>query len=513
MQMKRFVAPDMRRALEMVREQMGPDAVILSTKRQKDGVEILTSLSPEPETPIGQQQAREAIQTTEWPLMSDQAWRDEFSVKQAVAQHADSVLADGDYGSPSMPPQLEAASYMGTRRPNNMGDDVRGVASGKTRAELAAEIDAARDKMLAAKRLQKEEEERWPNTQAPSQAQLQARSQAEQQQADGRAEQQLDVMQREINGLRELLESQFEILAKASQPVFASLNKVQRQLVQRIQALGISEALAIGVAKRIDEEKTINEAWVEALVHLAHDIPSVNEDLVDKGGVFAFVGATGAGKTTTLAKLAARYVMRHGVGKVAVVTTDEARVGARDQLQAIGRIIKVPVIAVGRHKTLKQVLLELQDYELVLVDTAGLRNESMMTDHPVYQLSVLPKVSIFMVVASNCQASQAEKLIDGLPSVTTLAGCILTKLDETAGLGEMIDLFSRKQLLLAYTTHGQNIAQDLDVARSHKLITRAVALARPAEKSHINASRKGFSQQKVAAPIDQSAVGINVQHL
>lgn len=512
MQMKRFVAPDMRRALEMVREQMGPDAVILSTKRQKDGVEILTSLSPVPETPASQLQAQAAMQTTEWPLMSDQAWRDELSVKKAVEQHADSVMSGAGV---DMPPQLEAQRYESRQPfPSQASDEFRGVASGKTRAELAAEIDAARDRMLAAKRAQKNAEDDWPvaRPRAVTPADVQAPQHTSAAPTNAAAEQQLASVQSEINGLRELLEHQFELLAQTSQPNLAGLNKTQRQLVQRLRALGVSETYATSVAKRVDAAKSINEAWVESLALLAHDIPSADTDLVDQGGVFAFVGATGAGKTTTLAKLAARYVLKHGQGKVAVVTTDEARVGARDQLQAIGRIIKVPVIAASRQRSLKHILMELQDYELVLVDTAGLRTEAMLTDHPVYQLSMLPQVNMLMVIASNCQASQAKKLLAGLPNMTKLSGCILTKLDETAGLGEMIDLLSSEELLLAYTTHGQNIAQDLDVARSHKLITRAVALARPPEKAKTK-SAVGFMQQKTAAPIDQSVVGINVQHL
>ncbi len=500
--MKRFVAPDMRRALEMVREQMGPDAVILSTKRQKDGVEILTSVSPEAAMPESRKKEEEAMQTTEWPLVSDQAWRDQLSVRHAVDQHAGSV-AGGDHYAPE-----------------SSAPDAYGLASGKTREQLAAEIDAAREKMLAAKRLMQAEPTADLSVAAPVTAPapvaaapvVSAAANIGNHENDAK----LSSIQSEINDLRDLLESQLEVLVQASQPTLAALTKVQRQLVQRLQTLGISEGHAVSVAKRVDDEKVINDAWVEALVYLAHDIPTVEGDLVDGGGVFALIGATGAGKTTTLAKLAARYVMRHGMGKVAVVTTDEARVGARDQLQAIGRLIKVPVIVASAKSSMKNLLAELASYKLVLVDTAGLRTEGMTTDNPIFQLSVLPQVQMLMVIAANGQAGQVARQLRGLPSTTKLAGTILTKLDETAGLGEMIDLYHQGDISLAYTAHGQNIAQDLDVARSHKLITRAVALARPvgkASKTLKTVDKGRINKEKSATAIDQSAAGINVQHL
>ncbi|BFM16543.1 hypothetical protein R50073_27260 [Maricurvus nonylphenolicus] len=498
MSVKRFVAADMRRALELVRREMGDDAIILSSRRIKQGVEILTQVEPVAATPNPSPLDNQGGES-EVAMPSDGAWAEQSQLEAAVARHQGAVSL-----SPAQHPEQATASNT-TPHIVKAKTTTRGLASGKTPAELAEEIEQARQRMMAAKRAQSEPQAAavpsFEHAMADNQSGVSRSAEADLQTAafqstapkpehsfsensvneaqsfQAKREQQaqreqLASLQAELADMRILLEDQLSRIAKtpsqAPSPLHASLQR-------RLDRLGLSVDSQQALLDKVNMHGGLREAWKESLAVLSHQIPTLGQDLVAKGGVFAFVGPTGVGKTTTITKLAARYVLEHGADKVALVTTDTYRIAAHDQLRSLGQILNVQVKVVDDNEDLPAVLRSLKGCELVLIDTAGLRHGDPLLKQQLQVLNQLPQVTSLLVMAANSQRQMLTATLHAYQKAG-LAGCILTKLDETASLGEAIDVILDKRLPLAYTTDGQEIPDDLELARGHRLVTQAISL-------------------------------------
>lgn len=534
MQVKRFVAADMRRALELVRQELGPEAIILSSNRIAEGVELLTTLGSDSELAQLQRQAsgRTALASSE-PLLSD----------AAVGQ----TLVAERFARPPRGAQLAAApvSHEQAQHPN----------AGKSGSQLVADIERAHERMLAARRAEESAKEfllgkqaeaqqkalasggvvrttaaspRYDNSEQNftgerrrtrveadlAQAAQRARAQqpsfantmselAEQGVARGKkvlsaaekypliddapstsplpaaprqaepTQPSLSELQAEIADMRLLLEQQLDRLT-GEQPIAAD-SPVLASVARRLERLGLPAAVIAEVIARCDSHKPLAESWAEAMANLARQLPVGGDDIVDKGGVFALVGPTGAGKTTTIGKLAARYVLKHGADKVALITTDTYRIAAHDQLRSLARILRVPVRVVDEANSLEQVLNSLRDYPLVLIDTAGFRHGDPHLRAQVRSLAQLKQVKTFVVLPCNSQAQMLKASLHAY-GAAGLQGCILSKLDETASMGEALGVVARERLPVAYVTDGQDIPKHIEVARSHQLVARAAAM-------------------------------------
>jgi flagellar biosynthesis protein FlhF len=503
MQVKRFVAADMRRALELVRQELGPDAIILSSNRIPEGVELLTTMGSDLE--LKQLQTRpfsEATFAPSEPLLSD----GEISPR-VIGKPARSVA----------PVAAEAIVH-----PN----------SGKTGAELADNIERARQRMMAARRAEESAKEfligkntvvnagiprhsaakpqsngnlsaaeRYPLIDEAAAVKPSAKPALSRESLSFRealvnesrassrnafaandvpaapdmADQttQLSDLQAEIADMRFLLEQQLDRLTgqqtiPTDSPVLASISR-------RLERLGLPKDVVANVIKACTKAKTLAEAWPDALANLAHQLPITGNDVVEKGGVFAFVGPTGVGKTTTIGKLAARYVLQHGADKVALITTDTYRIAAHDQLRSLARILRVPVRVVDETNSLDSVLRSLRHCSLVLIDTAGFRHGDPHLKAQLQALAELKQVKTYLVMSCNSQAQMLKASIHAY-GAARLQGCILTKLDETASVGEALGVVMQNRLPIAYTTDGQDIPKNIDVARGHQLVSKAVAL-------------------------------------
>lgn len=473
MSVKRFVAASMSRALEMVREEMGPEAIILSSKRVKEGVEILTTLQAPPQSTGTRKQITQSLTDAEVPMGSDDAWNQEeiLDRKSAAIGAAPSVI------------RAETKRYSLERdEPHSAG---RGLASGKTPAELAEEIEQARDKMLAARRREQSAETAEPVRIEPryeERAQMLSReassreaSSREESQANDRKQQeqqhQLEALQSELADMRLLLEEQLSRMAQTPQQGTA----LHTGLMRRLKHLGIVDEVASDVLRDISNCNTVQEAWSDTQATLSRRLPTADTDLVMQGGVFAFVGPTGAGKTTTIAKLAARYVLEHGPQNVALVTTDTYRIAAHDQLRSLGRILNVQVKVVDDNQDLPQVLRSLKGCPLVLVDTAGFRHGDSQLKEQLDILATIPEVKTLLVMSCNAQLQMLKASVHAHHNAH-LHGCVLTKLDETASLGEALSVVIEHNLTVFYSTNGQEIPQDISVARGHRLVSAAVKL-------------------------------------
>jgi flagellar biosynthesis protein FlhF len=283
----------------------------------------------------------------------------------------------------------------------------------------------------------------------------------------------VEAMQSELQGLRELIEVQLGSIAWGQEQ---SRRPQQAGLWRRLQRIGLPAELSRALLEKVSTVSEPRQAWRMLLAYLAQSIKVSKVEPLEEGGVIALVGPAGAGKTTTLAKLAARYVLKHGPQSIALASMDNYRIGAQEQLKTLGRILDVPVIQLDPSQPLSKTLAPLARKRLILIDTAGLpAGDSMMK----VQLEALAdrgiKAKNYLVLPATSQ-SQVLKATWHNYRRCGLAGCILTKLDEAGSLGDVLGLIISQHLPIAYLADGPRIPDDLHLPRSHQLVSRAVSL-------------------------------------
>lgn len=422
MQVKRFFAADMRQAMKLVRDELGAEAAIIGNRRIAGGVELTAALDYK----------LSALA----PRVPNIELEDELRKTQSRIVSAQAELSNRDDASGATNRQLFAGLPLG---------------AADTHIEPTLE------------------EPPRPFAYAPAPAPQPAGGQ--------RA---YESMRSELNGLRELLEVQLGSLAwtqlQGSRPQQASLWR-------RLQRIGLSGPLSRDLLAMIPDIDEPRQAWRLLLAHLARMIVVPEIEPLEEGGVIAMVGPAGMGKTTTLAKLAARYVLKYGAQNIALVSMDSFRIGAQEQLKTLGRILNVPVTHVDPGQSLAQALDPLLRKRVVLIDTAGLQ-----ASDPALRLQLESlagrgiKARNYLVLATT---SQKQVLTAAYHSYKRcgLAGCILTKLDESASLGEVLSLAISHELPVAYLTDGPRIPDDLHLPRRHQLVTRAVNVQMQEEPS------------------------------
>ncbi len=423
MQVKRFFAADMRQVMKLVRDELGADASIIGTRRVAGGVELTAALDYQaPVMPARQPnpELENELRRTQSMLVSAQA---DLATRVAGEKMKDGQLfANESIVAPELP-----ASFVRPERP----------------------------KPAAAP--------------APEPAKAVATDQRS-----------LDAMRFELNGLRELIEVQLGSMAWGQ---MQSRRPQQAALWRRLQRMGLPAELSRVLLERVSAVSEQRQAWRMILAHLAHAIKTPKVEPLEEGGVIALVGPAGMGKTTTLAKMAARYVLKYGAQHVALVSMDSYRIGAQEQLKTLGRILNVSVTQVDPGTSLTQALEPLARKRVVLIDTAGLPGNDPALH---MQLETLAgrgvKSKNYLVLAATSQ-SQVLKAAYHSYKRCGLSGCILTKADEATSLGEVLSLAISQHLPVAYLADGPRIPDDLHVPRSHQLVSRAVSLQAPQEPS------------------------------
>jgi flagellar biosynthesis protein FlhF len=347
------------------------------------------------------------------------------------------------------------------------------IASAQAELATRAEQDAGKDRQLFANESLVAPE--LPAT--PVKPQRPAEPAPVQPAVDPRA---LDAMRFELHGLRELIEVQLGSIAWGQ---LQTRRPQQANLWRRLQRMGLSAELSQALLNKVADVAEPRQAWRMLLAYLAHAIKTPKLEPLEEGGVIALVGPAGMGKTTTLAKLAARHVLKHGAQQVALVSMDSYRIGAQEQLKTLGRILGVSVTQVDPGQSLLQALAPLAKKRVVLIDTAGLPGSDPALRLQLESLAARGlKAKNYLVLAATSQ-SQVLKAAYHSYKRCGLAGCILTKLDEAASLGEALGLAISQHLPVAYVADGPRIPDDLQVPRSHQLVSRAVGLQAAEEPS------------------------------
>lgn len=446
----------MRTALRQVRDAQGPDAVILSSRRVSGGVEVVAAVDYDGEDAATEQLAADSRLVDTYGAERRQAQ----AQAQAQSNVPQSATAKGQhdpalFGSASKRPASQQQSGEYT---NERAELTRQFApqSAQTRASERAPANRAASK----------DRQRYAVEAAPSDDMDLSRFDL----VDAKSD-----VNEELRTLRRMLETQLATLAWND---LSRRSPIQTELLKQLTQLGLAQDLATEVVTQMPTRLELAEAHRLALALLARKIETTGERWMDGGGVVALVGATGVGKTTLIAKLAARWVMRHGTRDIALISTDSVRIGAQEQVQTLGRLLGVPAYAIDGAVELADVLDHLADKRLVLIDTAGLSPRDPRLEEELTLLAAASKrMETTLVLSAATQAGAIEEAVQrfALAKPTT---CMLTKLDEATSLGGAISTVIRARLPVTYVSEGQRVPEDLAPARAHQLIARAVDLSR-----------------------------------
>ena len=304
-------------------------------------------------------------------------------------------------------------------------------------------------------------------------------------------------MRREMESLRGMMEDRLTGLAWGEE---ARRHPGRAQLVRELMLMGLSPSLCTELANHQPEQHDFSMMWRASLGRLANQLPVSETDCLDDGGIIALVGPTGVGKTTTIAKLAARYALRHGKQNVALVTTDSYRIGAHEQLRIYGRILDVPVHVANDSKELNKILKGLSDKRLVLIDTAGMSQRDVRLSE---QFSVIhdgsPLIRSFLVLSATTQYSSLDETVRVFGAAEP-EGCIITKTDEASSLGPVLSVIARHQLPMAYVANGQRVPEDIRLARANNLVRQAEEL-KVTDKSDVGNELLPYATQEYFAHV------------
>ena len=506
MNMKKYTADTMQQALKLIREELGPDAVILSSRKTDQGVEISCAVDysedkAREELPeVSRNRASSGDVAREAVARQDQLERELAAVKQKMEQLVSSSDQDPFSQKADKRPELRRSESRSEKLPET------------TRNSRFADLDPQDAPVSQRPRQEPGSIRREPSL--DSEMPISVKRPADQETQSVIAE-----MRNEIMELRNLLQTQKQdktsdqnfseqVATKASFADHLSMSmapdtyqtmkspenlagdspQLPQDLKERFVQMGLMPEVQALVQAGLKPNQEKTAIWRTLMSNLSHHISTEEDELIDQEGAIALVGPTGVGKTTTIAKLAARFVIKHGADQLALVTTDRFRIAASQQLQSIGRLLNVPVFVVNDKKSLDDMLDRLSTKQLVLVDTAGLnpfdnnwevQKKDLQTErHLVKKYVVLSAVTQLQVMKSNYHYYK----------MLGIDGCIMTKLDEACSLGEVISMAIMNQLPVAYYSDGQQIPQDLHHAKAHALVVKAVSMVQKSAGNHVQQS-------------------------
>ena len=307
----------------------------------------------------------------------------------------------------------------------------------------------------------------------------------------------IHVMREELARLRGMMESQFSNMHMG---LWAQNSPARAMVMTRMTELGLNEQLA---AKLVASLKNIDSvapqvAARDALRSLASQIRVTGDKITKQGGVCVFVGPPGAGKTTSIAKMALQFSRQRDTRDIVMVSTDSSRIGAHEQLSAYGRLLSIPVIRATDDSQVREIITAVQDKALVLVDTAGLTQKHLRHHDEIPTLVMdMPNLQHYLVLPATAQYQTLDRIISALPR-DRIEGGIITKLDEAANLGEILGAALNNKFPLAYWTEAQKITSALHVATRRQLVEKAVSVLK--SRAGLDALRDTDLQSVSAQP-------------
>jgi flagellar biosynthesis protein FlhF len=422
--MKRYLAADMRSALRAIREEQGPDAVILSSKPTSSGVEVCAAVDIELAVGQGTMAETAALKQLERSTLQE--------LEREAAQAAASAFRSAREPDSAQKPA-------GTQKPAG----VRKAAGAPEPAEDFALISAAAG--AAAIQSGRDREVSEHNAQVGE----------------------------ELRSLRALLEHQLAALAWND---FTRREPTKARALTDLASLGLDRELALQIVDEIPAATAAEQFQRLPYALLARRV-KVIEPPMGRSGALALIGPAGFGKTTTLSKLAARYVLEHDAANLVLISTDDERLGSQEQLRSLGRLLGARVEAAASHDEITARVDALPG-RMILIDTAGVGARDLGAAARYRQWRQRCRsLQIMLAVSASAQGGVIDETIRNF-GVDVAHCCVLTRVDEAVSLGGVLSSLVRSQLPVAYYCEGSRIPEDIRPARAHQLIARAMELSR-----------------------------------
>lgn len=418
MKVRRYFAANMRSALEMVRQQQGPDVLILSNQKVDNGVELVTADGDVDEALVAKfaEQAKAKSRKRSAERRRVEAGRD-------TDTNAD---ADADADAKAVVAAPAAAAEQGPRRVNKPVAVAAETLSGDNGASL------------------------WSDSGTVLQ------------------------MQRELSSLKGLLEQQLSGLAWSD---FGAKHPVRARLLRDLSRAGIVPGLGRQLIENLGDDAGYDEGWRFAVSALQSRLRILDDPIMKSGGVVTLCGPTGVGKTLTACKLAAQYALARGAERVAMISTDDQRLGAQQQLKVFGGLLGIAVHGARDNDELDACLERLADKDLILIDTAGAPVDDIRLRELVTRLEVPGRTTQnYLVVGASTDYLSLTRVLDAAADLP-FDGCIMTKLDEAAVLGPSLSALIEADMPLAYLSAGQQVPDDLEAPVIARFVDRVLRLA------------------------------------
>jgi len=471
MKVKRFVAASARECLRRVKEELGPDAIVVSNKPIPGGVEIMAMSAA----------SLDALSQPAAPAPTAPPVDEEDDYAVSLSSKARSPFR------PWQPPMAAPAEPAPAASPRPQVRHELPVMNGRSAPPPASERP----------RLRPLPREGAPSPQQVAETLAQVAEAASRGSSDAETLARVDTLMNEMRSIKAILERQLAGFA---------WSELQRQTPARAMLLGemleagFSGLLSRRLVDEMPESASLEEGrkWLKNAVNRRLRTLSPDNDIIDQGGVFALVGPTGVGKTTTTAKLAARCVVRYGAERLALMTTDGYRIGAHEQLRIYGRILGVQVHVVRDAEDLRRTLADLRDKHMILIDTVGMSQRDRMVAEQASMLARGGQVGRLLLLSATSRGDTLDDVVRAYGG-DDLAGCILTKVDEAASLAPALDCVLRHGLLLAYVANGQRVPEDLHLPNRAYLLHRAFRQPGEGSPHHLESGEIGLLMKGAGA--------------
>ena len=435
MKIKRFFAADIRQAMRMVKEELGADAVIMSNRSVDGGVEIVA--------------ARDFDEQVIQNNLKQQ--REEEKATNRL-KRLDIPELSGEDKSVHL---LSSARKRGNESENPIRRNLDQYIGYAEKVQLA-NVNAQK----IADKLKVADKPAWANTELKSRVAGQAGAAGEVVKVASAnfSDKFMEEMRKEMKDLRSMLDAKLSGITH-----LPSLDEqpVRRELLERLNECGFSKSLSQKIANRLGSHKQIDTAWAKSQEMLARVVPIADDRLLEQGGIAALVGSTGVGKTTTIAKLAAQFILKHGSRQIALITTDNYRIGAHEQINTYGKILDVPVRVASDADELRRHIDSFSDKRLILIDTAGMSQRDMRLAEQLktLQSDSLP-IQSYLVMSATTQHRAALEIMDAFQMIAPQA-TILTKFDEAVNKATALSALIERRMPLSFVTDGQQVPEDI----------------------------------------------------
>lgn len=492
MKIKRFFATDIRQAMRMVKEELGADAVIMSNRPVEGGIEIIAARD------FDEQSIQKKLHEHTLLAPEPSAMKIELPNFVDTKKHFQSLDNQSKSGIATMPHELPARQNLDRKMQEQATVKPFDLAAKKivlpnfeaARKRLQLENERKNTAALAAIKPERrmtspyvgyaEKVQFSNNPETPTTTGNAATIAKKETSSSERSHNQqsnlsdalLMEMSRELKYLRTAMDTK---LANMNWANTFQATPIKNDLLHRLMKMGISKKLAAMIANQFPDQSDAGSVFAKAQEMLTQALPLANDNLLETGGIVTLVGPTGVGKTTTVAKLAAKFILRHGSSQVALITTDNYRIGAHEQLNTYGRLLDVPVRVASNANELRKLINGFTDKRLILIDTAGMSQRDIQL---VEQINTLRQSELsirsYLVMSAATEYKAMSSIIKAF-SVFTPQANILTKLDEAVTIGSAISSIIEHNLPLSFITDGQQVPEDIHRPHARSLIERCVA--------------------------------------